>query len=229
MIGAILYALIIYPARILMKLGWFRWRIEGLENLPPRQSGGMVLVMNHVNWLDILAIGALMPFSYRLSWLGKSEIFEHPAANWFFRTLNVIPIQRGKRDLAALEVAEKNLRDGAILMIFPEGHRSVTGMLQQGHGGAVRLALRGGATIIPAAITGSHYGLKGSFQRKQLLIRIGMPYTLVEPTPGNKISARAMNFLTTDMMVRIASLLPEANRGHYQSLVSESRTASHAP
>jgi 1-acyl-sn-glycerol-3-phosphate acyltransferase len=229
MIGMILYACIIYPIRALMKIGWFRWRVEGLENLPPRDQGGMLFVTNHINWVDIPALGALMPFSYRLSWLGKVEIFEHPLARWFFNTMNVIPINRGKRDLSALKASEDTLKNGAILTIFPEGHRSRNGVLQKGHGGAVRMAMRSGVPIVPAAITGSEHGFIGGFKRKELVLRIGKPYTL-EPTPNNKIPPDMMEELTNDMMVRIASLMPEEYHGHYaeqtrERLANVSRTS----
>lgn len=101
------------------KIGWWRWPVEGLENLPPRAAGGMILATNHSNWIDIPVIGAMAPFNYRLSWLAKSELFAHPVAKWFFHTMHVLPINRGKRDLAAPEVAGKALRDGAVLLIYP--------------------------------------------------------------------------------------------------------------
>jgi len=201
------------------KIGWWKWRIEGLEHLPPRSMGGMIVVANHSHWLDILALGTLMPLSYRLSWLGKIEIFEHPLANWLFRTLNVIPIRRGKRDLAALEASETALRNGAVFVIFPEGHRSGNGVLQQGHGGAVRMAMRTDVPIVPIAITGSHHGLKGSALRKELKLQVGEPY-MIEPTPGKKIPPDVMTSLTNDMMLRIAMMLPEDKRGYYQELAT---------
>jgi 1-acyl-sn-glycerol-3-phosphate acyltransferase len=225
MVGALLYALIIALPRLFIKIGWWRWRIVGLENLPPRKSGGMIVAMNHVNWLDILALGVLIPFSYRLSWLGKIEIFEHPLAGWFFRTMNVIPIKRGKRDLSALEASEKALKQGAVFVVFPEGHRSGDGVLQPGHGGTVRLAMRTGVPVVPVAITGSQHGLKGAFQRQELRMQVGKPY-IVDPLPGNKIPPDIMAALTTDMMVRIAAMLPEEQRGPYQLPTAEASGSS---
>lgn len=218
MTGAILYALIIYPVRAAMALRWFRWRVEGLENLPPRQIGGMLVVTNHVKWLDILALGVLMPFSYRLSWLGKIEIFEHPVSGWFFRTMNVVPIRRGKRDLSALKATEKALREGAVMVIFPEGHRSHTGMLQKGNGGAIRMAVRSNVPIVPAAIYGSEHGFVGSMLRKELVLRVGKPY-VIDPPANGKIPPSLMDELVTDMMVRIAALLPESHQGEYRHRV----------
>ncbi|NTV62994.1 MAG: 1-acyl-sn-glycerol-3-phosphate acyltransferase, partial [Oscillochloris sp.] len=196
---------------------WWRWRVEGLENLPPRKTGGMVMAMNHVNGLDIPVIGAMLPFSYRLSWLGKAEIFENPIVGWWFRTMNVIPIKRGRRDVAALDAAVDALRAGATLLIFPEGHRSRTAVLQAGRGGAIRLAMQSGVPIVPIAIVGSEHGLKGTCLRKPILVRIGEPYT-IQPFENGKIPPDVMDQLTADLMRRIAALLPEERRGSYAQL-----------
>src|SRR5262245_40456382 len=96
----LIYGFLYVSLYILRTIGWWRWSIEGIENLPPRAAGGMIVVTNHINWIDIPALAALLPFSYRLTWLAKIEIFTHPIARWFFTTMNVIPIKRGKRDLA---------------------------------------------------------------------------------------------------------------------------------
>ncbi|MEF3275914.1 MAG: 1-acyl-sn-glycerol-3-phosphate acyltransferase [Chloroflexus sp.] len=205
-------------------IGWWRWTIEGVERLPPREQGGMILVMNHINWVDIPAVGALLPFRYRLSWLAKIEIFANPLAGWFFRNMNVIPIRRGKRDLAALEAAAEALRNGAVLLIFPEGHRSRNGILQPGRGGAIRLAMQAGVPIVPMAITGTEHGFRGTLRREPVHIKIGEPYR-IEPLPDNKIPADVMERLTTAMMVKIAALLPPAQRGPYASLVEAATTA----
>jgi 1-acyl-sn-glycerol-3-phosphate acyltransferase len=198
-------------------IGLWRWRVEGLENLPPRQSGGMIVAMNHVNWIDILAIGGLLPFAYRLSWLGKAELFTHPIPRWFFGNMNVIPINRGRRDMAALDASVEALRAGAVLLIFPEGHRSRSGVLQDGRGGAVRLAMQAGVPIVPMAIYGSEHGLKGAFLRRPLTLRIGQPYG-IPLTLNGKIPADLMDRLTGEMMQRIATMLPEDRRGPYAQL-----------
>lgn len=214
MLGAVIYAMIIYSTRLLIWVGWWRWRISGLEKLPPRAMGGMLVVMNHVHWLDILALGTLMPYSYRLSWLGKVELFETSLSNWFFRTVNVIPINRGKRDVSALDASDQALQEGAVLVVFPEGHRSGDGVLQRGFGGVARLAIRNNVPIIPAAITGTQKGVAGSMRGEEVHIQLGTPYVIDLPAE-QKVSPRVVNEMTTDMMQRIAAMLPEEWHGYY--------------
>ncbi|MEI7768869.1 MAG: lysophospholipid acyltransferase family protein [Chloroflexales bacterium] len=221
MVGALMYGLLHGMISFFRLIRLWRWRVEGVANLPPRQSGGMIIAMNHISWIDILAVGGLLPFAYRLSWLGKAELFDHPISRWFFRNMNVIPINRGRRDMAALDTSVEALRAGAVLLIFPEGHRSRSGVLQTGRGGAIRLAMQSGVPIVPLAISGSEHGLRGSFLRRPLTIQIGQPY-LIPLTPNGKLPADLMNQLTEDMMQRVAAMLPEDRRGPYAQLPAHS-------
>ncbi len=225
MAGALMYAVLWAALNVLRLIGWFRWRLVGAERLPPRESGGMVLVMNHIGWLDIPVIGSLLPYKYRLSWLAKSELFENPIVGWWFRTMNVIPIKRGKRDLAAMEAAIQALRDGAVLLIFPEGTRSRNGRLQTGRGGAVRMAMQAGVPIVPLAITGTERGLRGTLLRKPVVLTVGQPYR-VELTADGKIPPDLMEQLTSEMMLSIATLLPPEQRGVYGPLLETQRESA---
>ena len=212
MLGAIMYFLIWGPLNILRKL-WWNWKIEGVENLPPRGQG-MILATNHIHWTDIHILGGSLPFSHRPWWIAKIEMFLNPAISWWLRTMQVIPIKRGKRDMAAMDAAEDALRAGAALVVFVEGHRSRTGELQEGRGGAVRLAARTGTPIVPIAIWGTEAGLKGAALRRPIHLRIGKPYYV--HTPDGKIPFDRMNELTEEMMLHVAELLPEQYWGVYR-------------
>jgi 1-acyl-sn-glycerol-3-phosphate acyltransferase len=214
MLGALMYGFIYSFLHAMRGIRIFRWSAEGMERLPTRERGGMIIAMNHIHWMDIPVIGAMLPFSHRLSWLGKSELFQNPVVGWWLRQMQVIPIRRGKRDLAALDAAVEGLRAGAVLLIFPEGHRSRSGVLQPGRGGAVRLAMQSGVPIVPVGVIGTEHGLDGSFRRRPVLLRVGEPFTIA-PTPDGKIPPELMDQLTSDMMQRIAALLPEERRGPY--------------
>ncbi|HEU5013264.1 MAG TPA: lysophospholipid acyltransferase family protein [Roseiflexaceae bacterium] len=215
MAGAYMYAflwVLLYGFRRF----WWRWSIEGLEHLPPRDQG-MLIAVNHIDWIDIPIIGGSLPYSHRLSWMAKAELFGHPLTEWFFRTMQCIPIRRGKRDVAALYASQEALQRGAVLLMFPEGHRSGTGQLQEGRNGAIRLAVRTGCPIVPVAVWGTESGFRGAMLRKPIHLRVGAPY---HPAPqGTHLSAARLEELTGDMMTRIAALLPEQYRGVYHDRV----------
>lgn len=212
MLGLFFYVLLWIPLNLL-RLIWFDWKVEGRENLPPRPQG-MILAVNHLHWSDILAVGASLPLSHRPWWIAKVELFRHPIVAWWFRVMHVIPIRRGQRDLAALEAAEEALKRGAVLIMFPEGHRSDTKQLQQGRGGAVRLAIRSGCPIVPVAIWGTEAGFGAILRRSPVRVRFGKPYH--PPVEGDKIPFDRMSELTDDMMMRIAALMPEKYWGYYR-------------
>ena len=220
MLGAFMYLCLWLPLNF-VRLVWWNWKIEGKEHLPPRPQG-CVLASNHLDWLDIPVLGASLPLSHRPWWIAKVELMNARLARWWLLEMQVIPIKRGKRDLTALTAAEDQLRNGAPLIIFPEGHRSHTGGLQQGRGGTVRLAIQSGCPIVPIAIWGSEAGLKGIARRKPLRVRIGKPY-YPQVNDTHHIPAAEMTALTDELMMRIAELMPEQYWGHYRERLLEER------
>jgi 1-acyl-sn-glycerol-3-phosphate acyltransferase len=200
---------------------WWKWTITGQDHLMPRGQG-MILAVNHLHWTDTYILGASLPRSLQPTWLAKEELFAHPLAAWWLRAIQVIPVSRQRRDLSALVAAEEALRRGAALVIFVEGHRSSSGGLQAGQGGAVRLALRTGCPIVPIALCGTEAGMGGAFLRKPIAVRIGEPYHVVTQT--SKVSQQRMSELVDEMMLRLAVLLPERYWGVYRERMEQIQT-----
>jgi 1-acyl-sn-glycerol-3-phosphate acyltransferase len=218
MVGAFCFFCLWAPLNLARRL-WWRWTIRGTENLPPRPQGCVVAV-NHLNWTDVHMVGASLPLSHRPWWIAKIELFGNSLLAWWFRQMQVIAIRRGKRDLAALTAAEDALRAGAVLIIFPEGHRSDTGQLQEGRSGAVRLAVRSGCPIVPMAIWGSEQGLRGAVMRRPVEVRFGEPYHPQVADPDH-IPSDEMAALVDELMLRIAQLMPEQYWGYYREKMLE--------
>ncbi len=219
MLGAFMYFCIWLPLNV-VRLIWWNWKIEGKENLPPRGQG-MILAVNHINWTDIHILGASLPLSHRPWWIAKIEMFLNRAITWWLREMQVIPIKRGKRDTAAMDASETVLREGGVLIVFPEGHRSRDGGLLEGRGGAVRLAVRTGAPIVPIVLWGTENGLKGAALRKPIHVKIGKPFYM--SAPSGKIPWDRMNELTESMMLHLAELLPAEYWGFYRERMEQLR------
>jgi 1-acyl-sn-glycerol-3-phosphate acyltransferase len=219
MLGVLFYRFVWVALWVLRKV-WWKWTIIGQAHLQPRGQA-MILAVNHLHWTDTCVLGASLPLSLQPTWMAKAELFAHPVAAWWLRAIQVIPVSRGRHGLSALVAAEEALKGGAALIIFVEGHRSATGGLQEGQGGAVRLAVRSGVPIVPIALWGTEAGLRGICLRKPIHVRIGEPY--IVSTEISKISQQRMTELTDELMLRLAALLPERYWGVYRERMERTK------
>ena len=147
-----LVALLSWPVvRFLFRL---RWR--GLEHVP--REGGAVLAANHNSNLDPWPLGLpLFPRRF-LRFMGKSELFWFPLGV-FIRAGGGFKVRRGEADTEAIATAVALVREGHLVVMFPEGTRRVKGLRKKHearwHTGAARIALEAGVPLVPAAIAGT--------------------------------------------------------------------------
>jgi 1-acyl-sn-glycerol-3-phosphate acyltransferase len=189
------------------------YRVIGKENLP---DPPYVLVSNHRSYWDIPAMNHPLPFGtvglaarkYKGTW--KELIFELYPAIW---------ITQFSADRQALRGAITVLKYGGVLGIAPEGTRSKTGGLIQGHSGATFVASRARAPIVPAALVGTDRILKRP--RPTVTVRIGRPFYL----PEERVTGKELDHQTERIMCAIAALLPEQYHGIYAGnpLIEEMR------
>jgi 1-acyl-sn-glycerol-3-phosphate acyltransferase len=135
--------------------GLFRLRARGRENLP---EGGYVLAANHVSNLDPWVLGIpLFPRRF-LRFMGKSELFWTPLKQ-LITAGGAFPVRRGQRDAEAIETAIGLVREGHVVVMFPEGTRQQKGLRKKhqpkAHSGAARIALGAGCPLVPAAVVGT--------------------------------------------------------------------------
>lgn len=125
------------------------FEVRGKEHVP--KQGGAVICANHVSYLDPPVLGtAILP--RRTYYMAKKELFEIPLFGWLIRKCYAFPVERDTSDLEAIRHGLQLLRQGELLIVFPEGGRSLDGALQPGNIGPALLASRAGVPIIPAAI-----------------------------------------------------------------------------
>lgn len=187
-----------------------RVRVEGWENVP--KKGGGVVVCNHGPGNDYFPLGISLP---RMpNFLAKIEAFQfHPLLGWILANGGSIPVNRGTGDVEALRTAVQFVREGKLVMVFPEGHRSEDGKLQNGKTGATRIALEANAPIIPVGVIGAEAAYRNFprfWKRPVVLVRIGKPFVL-EGKGGQDRAAVVAG--TRRIMLSIAELLPYEMRG----------------
>ena len=177
---------------------FYRPKIKGLENLP--KEGGFMLVSNHLSMIDCVVIVTL--FKQKIYFMAKKEIFDKKLKEKFFRWCGGIPVDRENLDLKSIKECFKKLKDGEVLVVFPEGTRNKKQEvdLLPIKGGASLLAFKAGTKVVPIA-------MKNKFKifRKNYLY-IGEPYDYSE-YKGQKLDAELTDKLTEDMSNRILDCL----------------------
>ena len=192
---------------------WFRWTLEGLEEIP--KAGPAIIAFNHISYLDPFAAAyAVDKAGRRPRFLAKSELFDSPVTGWIMRGTNQIEVKRGTPSAPlALEQALLALARNEVIVIFPEGTVTFDRDLRPmpAKTGAVRLAIRSGALLIPAGIWGTANVLPRHFReyktklrpRQDLCVRVGEPMDLT----GHGDTPEEWRATGIELMDRISALV----------------------
>ncbi|MDJ0754067.1 MAG: lysophospholipid acyltransferase family protein [Ardenticatenaceae bacterium] len=219
-----------------------RLKIEGLENIPHKNEGPLVIVSNHFSMFEVPLLARILPKVP--TYFGAKELLEDPVVRYGaigFKN-EIIFVRRGKVDREALKAAQRMLQEKGWLSIFPEGgiteltvamsgrgestahlvgHNSrVEGNLLPALPGAAFLAAQTHAHVLPIAIIGTEK-LEGNLNlRKKIdvVVRIGPVYgpLMVPDHLRGRERREAINRYGHGMMEAVARLMPPGNRGHYQ-------------
>ena len=208
------------PGSILTRLGMWLFgplRVEGLERVP--RDRPFLLVANHFSNFDPLIIGATVGDlnDIVVRFMAKDEMLHWPFIGWLARQSGVFFVRRGEGDRAAQRSALAHLAAGRPVGMFPEGTRSRTGVIGEGHAGAALLAMRSGVPLLPAAITGTERVFpRGAVipRRHPVLVRIGDLFELPHQAEG-RLDRAELAAGSDRIMREIAAMLPERQRGRY--------------
>ncbi|MFQ5926101.1 MAG: AMP-binding protein [Terriglobia bacterium] len=189
----ILYAL----ARLLLRL-----RVEGLEHLPrttgvgglPRhqpfrenlQGEPFILSPNHQSYLDAFLLCSALPFrTFRqLFFLGASEYYTTRLMRWLARLANIIPVDPDTNLVRAMQAGAFGLRHGKVLILFPEGERSIDGEVKTFKKGAAILSTHLQVPIVPVALAGAYeVWPRGRLPQRLAPVRIRLSAPLPPPPP----------------------------------------------
>jgi long-chain acyl-CoA synthetase len=164
-----------------------RVRVSGLHNLPP--AGPFIITPNHQSYVDPFILCSVLPYRVfkDLFLVGAPEYFETPFTRWVARTANLVPVDPDSHLIPAMRAGAFGLAHKKILLVFPEGERSIDGTVKKFKKGAPILAQHLGVPIVPVALKGIHelwprngrinWSLVAPWSGHRVRIEIGQPIT----------------------------------------------------
>ena len=132
-------------------------RITGKNHIP--QEGGVLLVPNHVTWVDGILLLVTSPRPIRF--VIYADYVNHPKLRWLAKVYDVIPIKATagpKALIQSLKTAREAIEQGHVVCIFAEGTLTRTGQLQPFQPGFLKIIQGTSAPVIPVCL----HGLWGS-------------------------------------------------------------------
>lgn len=138
------------------KVFWFV-TYRGLENIPDRSDGGLLIAANHQTYVD--PVWVCLPMRRRIRYMAFDKAFEWRFIGPLIKYLGAFPVSTEHvGSIKAMKEALRAIRDGAALMVFPEAAREFAdGEMLPFKAGVVRIAMQTGVPVLPVTITGGNH------------------------------------------------------------------------
>jgi acyl-[acyl-carrier-protein]-phospholipid O-acyltransferase / long-chain-fatty-acid--[acyl-carrier-protein] ligase len=152
----------------------------GTNNLP---QGGFLLLPNHISWIDAIVLQLACPRPIR--YIIDQEFYHKPMLHWFLRLVRCIPID-SRHSHSAIRAAAKQITEGEIVCLFPEGQLERAGTLLRLQRGYELIARQANADVIPVwldRLWGSIFSFQGGKFFKKWPRRIPYPATVAFGEP----------------------------------------------
>ncbi len=187
-----------------LSLCWgHRW--WGHHRIP--SAGPTLLICNHQSYLDLLVLGIGLRRHFHS--MARKTLFRKPAFAWFIRSLNAFEVDQSKGDLKAMRTAIDLLKQGHLVLVFPEGSRTEDGRLGPFSPGVMLLIKRARPMVVPMAVDGVFDIWKIHQNKPKLRGRTGAEYgepiapdTLLAMEPNAAMKLLANRVQTLRLSVR---------------------------
>ncbi len=197
----------------------FRIRLKGKENIPVGTP--YILAANHISLFEPPLLLAFWPEFMEV--IAGHDVWDRPGQNILVKGYGAIPVKRGEYDRQVIESMLAALHSGRPMMIFPEGGRSHHLGMRRAMPGVAYLVDRAQAPVLPVAVLGTRDDLLKDalrLKRPQLEILVGEPFWLPKITARGEARRVVRQENADEVMLRIASMLPEKYHGVYSGQVS---------
>jgi 1-acyl-sn-glycerol-3-phosphate acyltransferase len=212
---------LVYPPVIGLARAWFRiqglrFSLQGTEHVP--RSGGAVMVINHISYLDFIYAGlAARPAHRFVRFMAKQEVFDHRVSGPLMRGMHHISVDRDAGS-GSFREALSALKAGEIVGVFPEATISRSFELKEFKAGAVRMAAAARVPLLPTVIWGSQrlwtkdHPRRLGRTRTPITIRVGDAMT-VTPRDDSTGVTEQLRQRMTDLLHAVQQDYPDRPTG----------------
>ena len=184
----------------------FHMKVSGLEKLP--SQGSYIISSNHQSFLDPMLMASVLPWTVfrSLFSVGTSEIFGSGLMRRVARWLRVIVVDPDVNLVPAMRAGAFGLRHSRILILYPEGERSIDGTPRTFKKGAAILSIHLQVPIVPVAIEGFYEAWPRGRQFQKftpIKIQFGDP---IYPPAESEASEAAYEKLTGELKSRVVEM-----------------------
>ena len=197
-----------FVAFVLARL-MYRVELRGHEKVP--ETGGVVIVCNHVSFVDFMIIAGMIRRPTRF--VMDHRIAATPGVSLLFRQAKTIPIAPEREDKAlmdrAFERIAEELRAGEVVCIFPEGRLTKDGSMERFRSGIERIIRDTPVPVVPMALEGlwgSMFSRMPAAQKKQQRrgLRFPLKLTIGDPIPADAVTAASLEERVRALMTTAA-------------------------
>ena len=185
-------------AGVIRAVAWlvFRPTVEGQSNIP--LNGPVLVAPTHRSNLDFAFSLFISP--RKVFFMAKESLFRVPVLGGALIALGAFPVTRGAADREAMRAAEEVLRAGHALILFPEGTRKYGPIIEDLHDGAMFIAARTQASVVPVGIAGTGGRIPGHRLPKVNIV-VGEP--LAPASNEGRVSRSAVAAKTQELQASL--------------------------
>lgn len=129
---------------------YFRTRVFGIHHVP--REGGVLLVCNHQSFMDPVLVG--LAVDREAHFMARDSLFTNRYFGRLIWYLNAFPVKRATADIGAIKESLRRLKQGKVIVLFPEGTRSPDGRIQPMLPGLGGIAKKAAVPLVPTLIDG---------------------------------------------------------------------------
>lgn len=202
---------------------WVFFKVLGLRSINPQNvpdTGRFIIASNHQSYFDPVIVGSFI--KRPLQFMARDTLFRNRYFSRLIRSYNAFPVKRGETDVTAIKQSLRLLKEGKALLLFPEGTRTPNGTVQAMQAGAIALARRSKAPIIPVAVDGifEAWPRDAKFPRwARMYVQYGLP--IPPETFADMTDQQSADYLTRAIRDLHNELRKRAGRAPFEYAAAE--------